>query len=93
MGNPIDTMVERARRLRRRGDERKAIALLREACAMDEWRGPIHALLGAWLASAGQAAEAAQRIRHAQWLFRRSGEERRARALDALRARLDALAA
>lgn len=60
---------------------------------MDEWRGPTHALLGAWLASAGQAVEAAQRIRHAQWLFRRSGEEGRARALDALRTRVEALAA
>ncbi len=60
---------------------------------MDEWRAPAHALLGAWLASAGQPFEAAQRVRHAQWLFRRSGEECRARALDALRARVEALAA
>jgi Flp pilus assembly protein TadD len=85
--DPVEALIGRARRLRTKGEHRKAFALLREACALDEWRGRPSALLGAWLVEEGLEAEAAQRIRHAQWLFRRAGEEGRARALDRFLAR------
>ncbi len=88
-----ETLIGRARRLRGRGEERRALALLRQACMLDEWRSRPFALLGAWLIRAGQHREAGERLRHAQWLLVRKGEPKRARALDALRASAESRAA
>jgi hypothetical protein len=80
----IEAMVAKAARARKKGDERKALQILRTACLLDEWRPRTFAMLGAWLLDAGLRGEARERLRHAQWLLVRSGEEARARSLDAL---------
>jgi Tfp pilus assembly protein PilF len=82
--DPIEVLVARAARIRRRGDDRKARQILRTACLMDEWRSRTFALLGAWLVAAGQPEEGRERFRHARWLCLRAGEQGRAHALDGL---------
>ena len=82
--DPVEQLVARAKRLRHKGEGRRAFQVLREACQLDEWRSRPHALLGSWLLDAGQRDEAHQRLRHARWLCSRSGSEGRARAIDAL---------
>jgi hypothetical protein len=89
----VDALIERAHRLRRRGEDRKAIGLLRQACLLDEWRPRPFAMLGKWLLDAGAAAEARERLRHARWLLDRAGEAARARSLAGLLAAADARAA
>ena len=85
--DPVEQLVARAKRLRHKGEERRAFQVLREACQLDEWRPRPHALLGSWLLDAGQREEAHQRLRHARWLCSRAGSEGRALAIDALLAR------
>jgi Flp pilus assembly protein TadD len=91
--DPVEQLIARARKLRTRGDQRRAILTLREACSLDEWRARSFTMLGAWLAEARQGAEAAQAIRHACWLRGRAGEPGRARATERLLARFAAAAA
>jgi Flp pilus assembly protein TadD len=76
----VEQLIARARRQRARGDHRKAVLLLREACMLDEWRARTFALLGAWLGESRKLDEAARALRHACWLRSRSGETGRARA-------------
>jgi Flp pilus assembly protein TadD len=47
------SLVDRARRLRKKGDSRKAIVALREACLREEENAAIWTLYGALLAKAG----------------------------------------
>src|SRR5581483_10317833 len=54
----VETCIARARRFRSRGEDRKALVLLREACALDEWRARTWTLLGAMLTDLGQRSEA-----------------------------------
>lgn len=83
----VEQLIARARKLRSRGDQRRALLTLREACALDEWRARSFALLGAWLIEGRQSVEAAQALRHACWLRGRAGELGRARATASLLAR------
>lgn len=76
--------MTRAKRLRRRGEERKALQALREACTLDEWRSRPFALLGSWLLTAGLEEEGRQKLQHARWLCSRAGDDGRARAIEAL---------
>jgi len=84
----VEALIASARRIRRRGDERRARQLLREACALDEYRPRTFALLGAWLAQAHIRDEACQRFRHARWLALRAGELGRVKTLDGLLAKV-----
>jgi Flp pilus assembly protein TadD len=78
--DPIEALIGRSRKARAKGDARRALVLLRQACALDEWRARPWALLGAALARAGAEAEAHQALAHARWLRARAGETARALA-------------
>ncbi|AKT41009.1 hypothetical protein [Chondromyces crocatus] len=76
--DPIETLIRRSRRCRRRGDARRALVLLRDACNHDEWRARSWTILGAFLAELGRKDEAVSALEHAHWLRVRAGEARRA---------------
>ena len=76
--DPIEAMITRARKLRGRGDDRKALLLLRQACMLDEWRARSWTLLGVMLARASRGEEALRALNHARWLRARAGEQARA---------------
>jgi Flp pilus assembly protein TadD len=84
----VEVLVTRARRLRRRGDARAALVLLRQACALDEWRPRTFTLLGVQLAREGRRDEAGRALNQARWLRARAGDKARAavtaRLVDAL---------
>ncbi|HEU4538025.1 MAG TPA: hypothetical protein VFS00_28085 [Polyangiaceae bacterium] len=83
-GSPL---VQRARRLRRRGEVRKALVALREACLVDEYDAATWTLYGALLVHEGRVNDGRQALRHAVWLRRRVGDEARVRSTEALLAR------
>jgi hypothetical protein len=89
----VETLIAQSRRARRRGDERRAVVLLRRACALDEWRPRPWALLGAALATGRHVGEALQALNHARWLQARAGESARAAATARVAARVVAEAA
>jgi Flp pilus assembly protein TadD len=62
--------------------------LLREACALDEWRARTWTLLGVLLAELGHGCEAAQALKQARWLRVRAGERSKVAVMDQLIARL-----
>jgi Flp pilus assembly protein TadD len=82
--DPVDVLVARARRLWTRGDLRRALSVLREACNADEWRARTWTILAARLALAGQREEAAQAFTRARWLRKREGDGPRAAILERL---------
>lgn len=85
--DPVERLVESARRSRRRGETRKAHQLLRQACSTDEWNARNFALLGAWLLEARELREAGEKLRHARWLRGREGKVGIQRSIDRLLAR------
>jgi len=76
--DPIEALIRRSRRCRQRGERRRALVLLREACALDETRPRTWALLGACLARMGRHEEASASFERARWLQARAGEKARA---------------
>ena len=76
--DPIEALIARSRRERARGDTRRAVVLLRQACALDERRARTWTLLGAILGRAGAKSEAVQAMNQARWLRARAGEKARA---------------
>jgi hypothetical protein len=89
----VEALVARARRLRARGDARRALVLMREATARDEWRARTFTLFGAWLVEARRYEEARAALRHARWLRARAGEHGRAAATDRVLSRVSSAAA
>lgn len=83
-------LVERARRLRRRGERRKALQVLRLACCDDSENASLWGQYGfrAWLE--GKQNDAAESLQRAAWLFERQHEPRRAAAIRRLLSRIDA---
>lgn len=73
-------LLHRARKLHGRGEARKALAALREACLLDEHCAWVWTLQGAWLARLGRADEAIKLYRHALWLRRSAGDAPRVRS-------------
>jgi Tfp pilus assembly protein PilF len=90
--DPVEALIARARRERAKGDMRRAAVLLREACALDEWRPRSWTLLAALLAGEGRCEEAARAFHQARWLRVRAGEKARAAVTERLAARLAAAA-
>lgn len=84
----IETTIARARKLRQRGDIRKAMVALREACLRDERCAWVWTLYGAWLTQQGRHDDARHALRHALWLRKASGDAPRARVTQRL---IDAL--
>ena len=73
-------LVNRARKLHSRGETRRALSDLREACLIDEqcaWAWTLH---GAWLAQLGRGEDALRTLRHALWLRRSAGDAPRVRS-------------
>jgi len=89
MAHDAPDLIARARRARRRGEARKALVALREACARDESAAWLYALYGALLARQGRRDEAAVALRHAVWLRRSAGDIARARSTQRLLDDLD----
>lgn len=88
----VEALLARARRLRRRGEMRRAITLLREACMLDERRARSWTLLGAALWRSGRLDEAANALKQARYLRARAGERGRAGATERLLERILAAA-
>ena len=87
---PIDSveqLVARARRLWTRGEIRRSLSMLREACNEDEWRARTWTILAARLVEAGLRDEAAQAFSRARWLRKRAGDGARAAVTEQLAAR------
>jgi len=91
--DPIEELIRRSRRCRHKGDSRRALVLLREACARDEWRARSFTLLGVLLGDMGRRDEAVTALEHARWLRHRAGEDGRAAVTERLVANLRRAAA
>ena len=88
METTTDRLIERARRHRRRGEMRKAIVALREACLRDDRAAWLWTLYGVWLAETGHAADAQRALSHALWLRRQSHDEGRIRSTESVMSHL-----
>lgn len=86
--DPVEVLVARARRLRRKGETRRALVLLRQACALDEWRPRTYTILGVTAAREGLVDEASQALKQARWLRTRAGDKARAAVTARLAAEL-----
>jgi Flp pilus assembly protein TadD len=86
--DPVEALITRARKLRERGEARRSLVLLRQACALDEWRPRSYTLLGVQLAREGRHDEAARALNQARWLRARAGDRPRAAATERLAAQL-----
>jgi Flp pilus assembly protein TadD len=84
----VEAIIARARKSWARADARRALVLLRGACALDEWRPRTWTILGARLALLGRADEAAQAFKQARWLRLRAGDRARVGTIDRLLAEL-----
>ena len=82
--SPFETLLHRARKLRRKGDLRKALHALREACLLEERCAWAWTLYGYYLTLAHRLPEAQQAYRHALWLRHTSRDEPRERSTQAL---------
>lgn len=88
--DPLEQRVDQARRQIRRGEPRKALVLLREACfsAGDDAR--LWVLYAAQSWRMGRLDDTRQALRHALWLRERAHDERRARVIRSLIAAAEA---
>ncbi len=73
------TLVERARRHAERGDQRRAMQLLREACFEAETAARLWVLYGMQCVRARRRDEALRALRHALWLREKARDVARAR--------------
>jgi Flp pilus assembly protein TadD len=71
-------LTVRGLRLRRKGDPRRGVASLREACALDETDAARWMLLGDLLARVGRREEAERAMKQAVYLRERRGERAKA---------------
>jgi Flp pilus assembly protein TadD len=81
-------LIVRARRFRAKGETRKALVAIREACLRDDTNAAIWTSYGALLARAARRDDAVVAFSHALWLRRRSHDEARARSTQLLIDRL-----
>ncbi len=79
-----DDPIQRARRHRERGDDRKALLLLREACCRDERDARLWTLFSVQCWRMGKRDEALRAMRQSLWLRERERDERRARVVRGL---------
>lgn len=74
-----ETLLRRARRHRRRGEHRKAMLALREACYASDACPRLWTLYAMSCLRAGRSADGAQALRQALWLRQRDRDDARAR--------------
>ena len=86
-------MCRRAWRHRKRGDERRAMLLLRDAAHMNESDARIWVLYGVQCGRAGHLDQAERALAHAVWLRTRAREPRKAQVTRDVIARILARAA
>jgi Flp pilus assembly protein TadD len=86
--DPVEALIARSRKVLAKGDARRATVLLRQACALDEWRARTWTLLGVLLAREGAREEAGRALNQARWLRSRAGEKGRAAVTQELADRL-----
>ncbi|HYO97901.1 MAG TPA: hypothetical protein VER33_25520 [Polyangiaceae bacterium] len=86
----VDVRVQQARRWRRRGDDRKAMLLLREASFQAGDDARLWTLYAAQCWRMRRHDEARQALRQALWFRERAGDGARARVLRALLLAADA---
>lgn len=84
----FEILVAQARRLRRKGELKKATTTLRQACMLDEESAAVWTLYAALLAGLGKREEAGTAFRHALWLRHRAGDVARERSTANLAASL-----
>ena len=78
--DPVRVLVRRAARWLRRGEERKAVVVLREAASLDA-SGASYTRLGYALMRAGKKDDALRALRQALYLFRHDDMRGRARTV------------
>jgi hypothetical protein len=86
--DPTELALHRARRLRRKDQQRKAMFVLREACYAAEDQPRLWTLYGVQCLRAGKRAEAIDALTQAAWLRERNHEFGKARVTRQLVARL-----
>ncbi len=84
----LSTLENRARKLRNKGESRKALVLLREICLSDEQSARRWCIFGAFLSGEGRTEEAYKALKHALWLRRSAGDQPRVRSTQRLIDRL-----
>lgn len=80
----VDVLIHRTQKFRRKGEFRKALQAIREACLMEEQSAWLWTLYGFILTQRHRISEARQAYRHALWLRKASGDEARARSTQLL---------
>ena len=78
------SLLNRARRHRRRGEHRKAMLALREACYSASRDARLWTLYAMSCVRAGRADDCAQALRQALWLRERENDDARARVTRSL---------
>lgn len=86
----LEQLVRKARKFRQKGEPRKALQTLREACLLDDQCAWVWTLYGSYLTHFHHPTEAQKAYRHALWLRRMGGDELRQRSTQALLDRLTA---
>jgi Flp pilus assembly protein TadD len=76
-----EELTARAQKLRRKGELRRAVVALREACAIDEENAVRWMLLGDVLFRTGKKDDAARAMKQALYLRERQGDRARANAI------------
>jgi Flp pilus assembly protein TadD len=77
-------LVPRAYRVLRRGDDRRAMLLLREAACRSASDARLWTLYGVQCARMGRGEDAEQALRQALWLRQRARDESRVRVMERL---------
>jgi Flp pilus assembly protein TadD len=88
--SPEEAMVVRARRFQRKGEHRRAMLLLREACFRADDSARLWTLYAAVCTRAGRRDDAAEALGRALWLRERARDSVRARVTRELLDRLHA---
>lgn len=86
--SPADQLLRRALRFRRRGEARRALVALREACAYDDRSPRAWTLYGVLCAELGRTTDAEDAFKRAIWLRKHARQHGRVEALRSLMTRL-----
>lgn len=87
---PLEQRLQQARRLRQRGEERKALLILRETCFRAATDARLWTLYAAQCWRMQRRQDACQALRQALWFRERSRDSARARVVRALLAAAEA---
>ena len=84
MTDAVNDRLQRARRQRLRGEQRKALLLLREACCLSEKEARLWTLYAVQCWRTGHRDDARTAMRQALWLRQRESDHARAHVLRGL---------